>query len=262
MNNFIDNDLDDNTYYCYSVSAINSEGLEGEKSNVVCTGTLSQLPASTPADLNALGDNQQIVLSWEASEGSPPIIYQVYRFGEYVNQTTSTSFTDIGLQKNTEYSYYVVASNEMGSSNNSENVQAITTAQSNLLSANTPDNLIVDLPDNLRASEYLDAQAEVSWTSKSFSEEELGNEFELVFQGNPYQPMTIVVDQALYNGINVPDGSMIGVFDGDICVGAGLVTADGFINDSNNQIKVSKDCLLYTSPSPRDLSTSRMPSSA
>ena len=26
--------------------------------------------------------------------------------------------------------------------------------------------------------------------------------------------------------------------------------------------KLSEDCLLYTSPSPRDLSTSRMPSSA
>ena len=29
-----------------------------------------------------------------------------------------------------------------------------------------------------------------------------------------------------------------------------------------NEIMVTKNCLLYTSPSPRDLSTSRMPSSA
>ena len=29
-----------------------------------------------------------------------------------------------------------------------------------------------------------------------------------------------------------------------------------------NQIRVPLSCLLYTSPSPRDLSTSRMPSSA
>ena len=33
-------------------------------------------------------------------------------------------------------------------------------------------------------------------------------------------------------------------------------------NNKKKQIKVNKDCLLYTSPSPRDLSTSRMPSSA
>ena len=33
------------------------------------------------------------------------------------------------------------------------------------------------------------------------------------------------------------------------------------INDKNHEVKFS-GCLLYTSPSPRDLSTSRMPSSA
>ena len=36
---------------------------------------------------------------------------------------------------------------------------------------------------------------------------------------------------------------------------------DGDCNDEINEDEV-KDCLLYTSPSPRDLSTSRMPSSA
>ena len=35
---------------------------------------------------------------------------------------------------------------------------------------------------------------------------------------------------------------------------------EAMIND--NFIKSKEDCLLYTSPSPRDLSTSRMPSSA
>ena len=39
---------------------------------------------------------------------------------------------------------------------------------------------------------------------------------------------------------------------------AGSLNADINIGD----IVVSTDCLLYTSPSPRDLSTSRMPSSA
>ena len=32
--------------------------------------------------------------------------------------------------------------------------------------------------------------------------------------------------------------------------------------DKSSGVKQVKDCLLYTSPSPRDLSTSRMPSSA
>ena len=33
-------------------------------------------------------------------------------------------------------------------------------------------------------------------------------------------------------------------------------------NVSSRDVELTKDCLLYTSPSPRDLSTSRMPSSA
>ena len=32
--------------------------------------------------------------------------------------------------------------------------------------------------------------------------------------------------------------------------------------DAAGMMEILKDCLLYTSPSPRDLSTSRMPSSA
>ena len=37
---------------------------------------------------------------------------------------------------------------------------------------------------------------------------------------------------------------------------------DGCVGMAANMIGVNKRCLLYTSPSPRDLSTSRMPSSA
>ena len=40
------------------------------------------------------------------------------------------------------------------------------------------------------------------------------------------------------------------------------VLEDGFIEKVKNDISDIKGCLLYTSPSPRDLSTSRMPSSA
>ena len=55
-------------------------------------------------------------------------------------------------------------------------------------------------------------------------------------------------------------GSGIGraIVEGFVAQGAKVVTCDinpDFVNDL-------KTCLLYTSPSPRDLSTSRMPSSA
>ena len=38
--------------------------------------------------------------------------------------------------------------------------------------------------------------------------------------------------------------------------------AENVLDDNKLQNYLSKSCLLYTSPSPRDLSTSRMPSSA
>ena len=51
---------------------------------------------------------------------------------------------------------------------------------------------------------------------------------------------------------------------GGAAVGAFLISNDGpAIKHTLKDVgKVFKGCLLYTSPSPRDLSTSRMPSSA
>ena len=40
------------------------------------------------------------------------------------------------------------------------------------------------------------------------------------------------------------------------------LTLDEFQYELASEMELDKDCLLYTSPSPRDLSTSRMPSSA
>ena len=54
----------------------------------------------------------------------------------------------------------------------------------------------------------------------------------------------------------------VGSFDkNDESVGTGMVGAPACGDVMKLQIKVNP-CLLYTSPSPRDLSTSRMPSSA
>ena len=41
-----------------------------------------------------------------------------------------------------------------------------------------------------------------------------------------------------------------------------VVVGLGVLVDELRERHMDKDCLLYTSPSPRDLSTSRMPSSA
>ena len=57
------------------------------------------------------------------------------------------------------------------------------------------------------------------------------------------------------------DGKDVGEILGTDPLGATVTTHPTSILNSNN-VDVVTICLLYTSPSPRDLSTSRMPSSA
>ena len=64
--------------------------------------------------------------------------------------------------------------------------------------------------------------------------------------------------------VDIPKGEFFGLLGPN---GAGKTTTINILTglvfkDSGNCLVFGKDCLLYTSPSPRDLSTSRMPSSA
>ena len=47
-----------------------------------------------------------------------------------------------------------------------------------------------------------------------------------------------------------------------LAVGIGILSDFDYDNTAKMQFQVNKDCLLYTSPSPRDGLLSRMPSSA
>lgn len=47
--------------------------------------------------------------------------------------------------------------------------------------------------------------------------------FEQLHNGNPFNPMNIVVQEIALEGMRVMEGDEIGVFDGDLCVGAGVV---------------------------------------
>ena len=105
---YTDSNLNDNMYYCYGISAINSENAEGNLSQVLCEITYGQLPTSIPSNINSTPGNQQVYLSWTASEGSPIINYQIYRSGdgynnEFVANTAVNSYSDLGLSKNTSY---------------------------------------------------------------------------------------------------------------------------------------------------------------
>ena len=51
------------------------------------------------------------------------------------------------------------------------------------------------------------------------------------YSENPYNPHTIGITSAVIDGLDLESGDEIGVFDGDICVGTGIV--EGTISNSN-----------------------------
>jgi len=52
------------------------------------------------------------------------------------------------------------------------------------------------------------------------------NHFIPVYQGNGYNNMTIFISSATIDGINMEPGDEIGIFDEDLCVGAGVLTSE------------------------------------
>ena len=44
--------------------------------------------------------------------------------------------------------------------------------------------------------------------------------------GNPYLPMNFYIPSAMIDGVNMTTGDEIGIFDGDVCVGAGILEGE------------------------------------
>ena len=79
-------------------------------------------------------------------------------------------------------------------------------------------------------------------------------------RGNPMATPTEIMESFYgFNMIETAQGLSFASFGTEAKFALG---ADDIVGDLSQAISQSKDCLLYTSPSPRDLSTSRMPSSA
>ena len=66
----------------------------------------------------------------------------------------------------------------------------------------------------------------------------------------------------MFTGIVEELGKVIEIMPNHLCIEGHVVMEALEISDSISINGVCLTCLLYTSPSPRDLSTSRMPSSA
>ncbi len=116
------------TAYTYTVSAIDAAGNESAKTATdptqVTTPAAPDTQAPTvPADLRRLASTSTaIAIAWDASTDNTAVSgYHVYRNGQFLQDSTTTNFTDEGLNPNTTYTYAVRAfdasGNESGPSN-------------------------------------------------------------------------------------------------------------------------------------------------
>ena len=115
-----------NTYY-YVITAVDAKGSGNTTSNSAEASVFVSVPPAVPTGLNATHGDAQVVLSWNASIGSPAAAsYNVARSssnggagsgGETLLATnvTTTGFTDTGLTNGITYYYEVSAVNASGS---------------------------------------------------------------------------------------------------------------------------------------------------
>lgn len=125
-----DTGLAANTSYSYAVRAYNAQGTSALSSSISVKTNGNSLPLpAVPQGVNITGvTDTSVSLSWAASSDATG--YDIYRNGSVAGTTTSTSFTDTGLSKNTSYTYTVEAYNATGSSDASAAVSATTTGGS------------------------------------------------------------------------------------------------------------------------------------
>lgn len=92
-------------------------------------------------------------LSWTQGSGGDPDQYLIYRDGSLIASTSSTSYTDSGLNQRTQHSWYVVAENTSGQSGGS-NTDTATTG---------------GYPSNAQATDAGPDSVDVTWTEPAGS---------------------------------------------------------------------------------------------
>jgi len=128
-----DENLGEGEEHCYRVRARKGVAA-GEASGPLCATTLS-VPAAAPE--LSVGDttSTSIALSWTAIEGAES--YTLYRGETAIYSGEALSFTDGGLEAETEYCYTVEASNEVGVGPRSDPPLCATTAEASELGTPT-----------------------------------------------------------------------------------------------------------------------------
>ncbi|MGE5529280.1 MAG: right-handed parallel beta-helix repeat-containing protein [Patescibacteria group bacterium] len=128
-----DTGLSPNTTYSYYVKAFDAAGNISPQSNTAQATTHSSggdtEPPTAPTNLAATAvSSSRIDLTWTASTDNVGVTgYQIFRNGQQVGTSGTTSYSDTGLQPNTTYTYYVKAYDAAGNVSPQSNTAQATT---------------------------------------------------------------------------------------------------------------------------------------
>jgi chitodextrinase len=147
--------------YLNEVAAVRN-GDFGFTSFTASDGTTTDLTApSTPANLAAAGYSpSQINLSWSPSSDDVSVAgYQIFRNGTRIANSTTNSYSDAGLNANTQYTYTVTAFDAAGNVSLQSSPSTGTT-----LSADTTSPSV---PSNLQSSNVTSNSVRISWSAST-----------------------------------------------------------------------------------------------
>jgi|GEM_PF-4886148 len=117
-NSLIVSNLNAQTEYCYSVTAVGGDGTESEASECKCATTLQEtsLPPEIPTGIDANGVSPTAIrISWDITPNATS--YDIYSCsGDYVDNTSQSYHIHTGLSSSTYYEYKIRAVNDNGSS--------------------------------------------------------------------------------------------------------------------------------------------------
>ncbi|MFW5935924.1 MAG: S8 family serine peptidase, partial [Candidatus Hadarchaeota archaeon] len=131
-NSYSDTGLSASTTYTYEVSAVDTSGNEGNKSDPASATTFEEdtTPPAKVTNLTATAvSSSQIDLAWDANTEDDLDHYNIYRDDNFIDSTTSTSYSDTGLSSNTTYTYEVSAVDTSGNEGERSDPASATTEE-------------------------------------------------------------------------------------------------------------------------------------
>lgn len=119
INKYVDNEVEPNIFYTYTVKATNKDGDSiGDSIKVQIKTKIIQTIPQPPTDFSAIAlSESEVSLKWEDNSDNEEG-FEIYRDGVliYKSKKDETSYIDKGLKPDTVYKYSIKAFNEKGSS--------------------------------------------------------------------------------------------------------------------------------------------------